>query len=483
MKSPLIKIPKEILLLYRSVHSWVGIISGLFLFVAFYAGAISMFERPLQNYLSFQKETQIGVPLSHVPELLSKTFSAFPEAQKNYAVILSDHTAKSAFIRWPGEWPHKEYFEDVTFSTLDHDHHLAVTTKSLSQTAFFIDILHRQVGLPLPHKSAMIIMGIIALLYAVALVSAVIIYLPVLTKMLFAVRLDGGFRKKWLDFHNLLGFFSLPFHMIMAVTSVVFAFHGEFFAIEHALFAPSSSKMSSRTVSASHPPVNSEAPLDCGTLIQTLQKQAPGFRPMSLNYNDKHHQLSLIVTGYDPRYSHRGPEGTFIPVNPYNGKILSTDYLPGHQPASSGFLTSLFSLHFGSFGGNFVRWGYVLLGFGGAFLFYTGNHLWIEARRKQNRSSGHPQDSWETSFLERVTSSWIFGTITGISALFIISILTPYSSSYSVLAFIYYGTVIVFFMTGWLCDYPAANWLHKRGAVIMTLCVPVALFLRSVLHL
>ena len=44
------KIRADILRMYKDIHSWVGITAGLALFVAFYAGAITMFESPLQNW-------------------------------------------------------------------------------------------------------------------------------------------------------------------------------------------------------------------------------------------------------------------------------------------------------------------------------------------------------------------------------------------------------------------------------------------------
>lgn len=46
------KLRADFVQLYRDVHSWVGIVAGLFLFVAFYEGSITMFEEPLQRWAS-----------------------------------------------------------------------------------------------------------------------------------------------------------------------------------------------------------------------------------------------------------------------------------------------------------------------------------------------------------------------------------------------------------------------------------------------
>ena len=49
--------------------------------------------------------------------------------------------------------------------------------------------------------------------------------------------------------------------------------------------------------------------------------------------------------------------------------------LPGRMEGWSEAVNAFFALHFGSFGGNTVRWLYVLMGLAGAALFYTGNLL------------------------------------------------------------------------------------------------------------
>ncbi len=46
------KIRTDIVRMYKEIHGWVGIVSGLALFIAFYAGAITMFEEPLQRWAS-----------------------------------------------------------------------------------------------------------------------------------------------------------------------------------------------------------------------------------------------------------------------------------------------------------------------------------------------------------------------------------------------------------------------------------------------
>src|SRR3546814_19255437 len=68
------------------------------------------------------------------------------------------------------------------------------------------------------------------------------------------------------------------------------------------------------------------------------------------------------------------------------GAITEADYLPGGQGGWFATISSFFALHFGNYGSAPVRWSYFFLGLAGAFLFYSGNLLWIE--RSEERRVG-----------------------------------------------------------------------------------------------
>src|SRR5690606_28645305 len=61
------------------------------------------------------------------------------------------------------------------------------------------------------------------------------------------------------------------------------------------------------------------------------------------------------------------------------------------------------------------KWLYFVLGLAGAFLFYSGNLLWIEARRKRRV----PQQPRRTRFMAALTLGVCLGAVAGISAAFV----------------------------------------------------------------
>lgn len=403
-------IRSDIVRMYKEVHGWVGIISGLALFIAFYAGAITMFEVPLQRWASPRPLLAHAPSLEKTPELVAKVVKAHPEAAQSHDIHVAMGPEQPARVTWESAGAEHEP-GTIHYASLDARGGLQVVDEGPSQVAELIDVLHQQVGLPFAHEISMPIMGMIALLYGVALISGTIVLLPSLVKDMFAVRLGKNVKRMWLDVHNVLGLFSLPFHIVMALSAVVFAFHDQFYDAQ-ALVTPA--RVEERGASA--PTVPDPRPvLSPSAVVAQLAKDVPGFAPETLSYQMGPRGASIRVQGRDPRYAMRGADFGIAVIDPYNGAIKSADYLPGKQGPGFATLSSFFGLHFGNYGGAPVRWGYFLLGLGGAALFYTGNLLWIESRRKRERKSGAVSQTVATRVLAGLTVGVSLGCVAGIS--------------------------------------------------------------------
>lgn len=402
----------DIVRTYQDIHSWVGIISGLALFIAFYAGAITMFEVPLQRWATPPPEIAAPPSLDRTPELVEKVLAAHPEAAKAYTVHLVTWPEQPARVSWstgtrgaPG----------VTYyASLGDDGALQVSTRQPSAVAQLVDLLHQHVGLPFPPEVSRAIMGVIALLYAVAIVSGLICLLPSLVKDLFALRFGDNLKRMWLDLHNVLGLFSLPFHIIMALTAVVFAFHDQFYDVQGAV-----QRIGAVQAEWSAPAKTPQAAggvLPPAEIARRVQEQLPGFTLHSISYEyNPEEGPHGHIQGADPRYGLRGPTYGVGEIDTRTGEIIESDYLPGLQGGWFATVTSFFALHFGNFGGSPVRWAYFLLGLAGAFVFYTGNLLWIESRRKKERKRGAVEQTRSTRILGALTVGVPLGCIAGIS--------------------------------------------------------------------
>ncbi|WP_417485386.1 PepSY-associated TM helix domain-containing protein [Maricaulis salignorans] len=408
----------DIVRMYKDIHAWVGIVSGLALFIAFYAGALTMFEQPIQRWASAPADLAEPVPLESVPALIAATRAAHPESARSYRIHVETGPENPARLSWDvgGD---REHGPDAVYGTaLDAAGALETARLNASPVGEFIDVLHQQVGLPFDHEISMPIMGAVSLLYAIALVSGLIIIIPSLVKDMFALRLGKNLKRMWLDVHNALGIFSLPFHIVMALSAVVFAFHDQFYDAQNVVVYQGELEAQwSQDGNAPEPFDPQAQPLTPAEIVTRAATQAPGFTVTTLEYRaGPDGRLGGRMMGYDPRWGMRGPTYGLVGFDVYTGEITDAAYLPGHQSGWAALVTSFFALHFGNYGGEPVRWGYFLFGLAGAFLFYSGNLLWIETRRKRlTKRHGVRAQSRSAHILGALTVGVALGSIAGIS--------------------------------------------------------------------
>ncbi|MCB2073781.1 MAG: PepSY domain-containing protein [Novosphingobium sp.] len=467
------KLPTDLVKMYKEIHGWVGIVSGLALFIAFYAGAITMFEGPLQEWASPPSRLAPAPSLQRTPELVARVLAEHPEAAHGYTVHLSIDAAHPARLSWSDARGEEAEHGGGTmnFASLAPDGSLQVETEGPSPVARFVDVLHQQVGLPFDHEIAMPIMGAIALLYFIAIVSGLVVLLPSLVKDLFALRIGRNVKRMWLDLHNVLGLFSLPFHIVIALTSIVFAFHDQFYAAQAVAFGGPERPDRGAAVEQA-PPRPSLPPAQ---VVSRIREQAPGFTPVALEYGSSPSgEAALRVLGGDIRFAQRGPDFGAAMLDPATGEITQSDYLPGHQDGWSAAITSFFALHFGSFGGTPIRWAYFLLGLSGAFLFYTGNLLWVESRRKRERKAGAVEQSRSTRILAALTVGVPLGCVAGISATVAAAKPLGLSATPGIHSAIYYGVFLAFVLWALARGAARAGIEQLPAAAVAMLLVPIA---------
>ncbi len=406
------KIRSDIVKVYKDVHIWVGILAGLMLFVAFYAGAITMFEKPLERWATPPSALAAPPPLERASDLVRAVLAEHPQAAKNYSVMVAITPDAPARVIWRerGERP-RQFIEYG--ASLAPDGSLQVERLEKAPVAQLVDTLHQRVGLPLPDAAAHPVMGIVALLYLVALVSGVIILLPTLAKDFFALRIGRNIKRLWLDVHNALGFVSLPLHLVMALTSVVFAFHDPFYDVQGKVVYPNGIPWGEEAHAL--PPSPGAQLLSADVLLRRVRAQLPGFDVHSFTFQQVGGRVEGRVTGLDVRHGTRARTSASTHLDPHTGAVDPHD-LPGRMERWDAAVNGFFMLHFGSYGGNPVRVLYLLLGLGGALVFYTGNLLWIESRRRKQRDQGLPEQKRSTRVLGALTVGVSLGCVAGISA-------------------------------------------------------------------
>ena len=406
----MIKLKSSTLRTFTSVHTWVGLVAGFGLFVAFYAGAITVFHHDLQSWQTPHTPLSAEQGLANAQQLLDETLARHPKAREHVGMVFPG-----------GEYPQAaSYWQDESgtwrYATLDNlDGSDKMPGGALSE---LVNELHYTLGIPVAGRY---LMGIVSLLYGLALISGVIIHLPRLADDLFALRPGRNLKRFWQDAHNVIGVLSLPMHVMFAVTGALLSlamlvmvalnplvFRGELMAA----LGPAMDTAPVATAAGREQPMGSLAMLHARSVEVARAQGLASFEPAYFKLAHAGDANATIeISGESP--GSLGPVGS-VAFNANTGAVLATQ-LPGSRDANHATLASAYALHFGEYGNTWVRVLYFVLGIGGAFLFYSGNLLWVESRRKRRQAEqGRAQAG-----MARATVGVCIGVCVAISVAFI----------------------------------------------------------------
>lgn len=462
---------------YNHIHTWTGIVSGLFLFICFVTGALTMFDRPL-NQWALQPEGQLPpIALEDYDTLIQKVLSEHPQAQHEMTVYLPAAMPQSAPVTWIVE-DHNTHQETYWHASLDTNGELIAQTTSVSAIGDFMDHLHRTAGIPggSGHDAfGTYVMGVVAALYFVALVSGLIIFLPSWFKDFLTVRRGKNRKRFWVDFHNVLGISALPFHIIIAITTVVFAYHDLFYdSLRSWIYQDT--PMFNRLA----PPASERNLADLATLEQmtaAVRQLEPDFEPATFQFRGLDSpRASTTIGGLMDGQWVRGPYYAYVVSDPYTAKPGYTAMLPNQPGSLAKFVNAFFTLHFGGFGGDTVRWLYFAMGISGALLFLSGNILWIETRRKRQKKSDAPvQQKRSTRVMARLTVGVCLGALTGIALSFLTVHWLPHQQMDIAWwqKFAYYSGFLL--CVGWAFVQPPLQAAKQQTLLLITLASLLAL--------
>jgi cytochrome bd-type quinol oxidase subunit 2 len=150
-------------------------------------------------------------------------------------------------------------------------------------------------------------------------------------------------------------------------------------------------------------------------IVEIARRELPTLQPVQLRY-DHAGDANATVTVRGMTDSGTLSPFASVSLNASTGAVIHTDD-PANATMGSTFYDGLVSLHFATFGGYVTRWLYFVLGLAGAFLFYSGNLLWIESRRRR-RSPGQTRGA---ILLARLNSGVCIGCMAAVSAAFLAS--------------------------------------------------------------
>ena len=156
-----------------------------------------MFQHDLSKWATPPQQSLHTVELHQYNDLVSQVQQRYPEAQKSFQINLNSKEFHHAPIQWqPAQSQvHDDHDFDTDQSamlaTLKPDGSLQVEQENLSKLGWLIEQLHETAGIPgmLGHHTlGVYVMGVVSVLYFLALMTGLIVLLPTLVKDYFAIR-------------------------------------------------------------------------------------------------------------------------------------------------------------------------------------------------------------------------------------------------------------------------------------------------------
>ena len=389
------KVASHLLKTHLPLHTWCGVVSALFLIVCFLAGALTLFLDDLNRWAAPPPPSVMSAPDARQQAQLLDYMAAHPEITTTFTLHLRTTADAPAPLSW-------ERDGEQFWATRDANGQWRRFSAPLPALGEVLDDLHRTAGIP--GAVGGYTMGVVAVLYALALISGTVLLLPRLKRQLFALRPEGGRRRAWLDLHNLLGLTALPFHLVIAITTAVFVFYAP---LEQAMRALSPAADTDVAEAAGQGEL-----LPPATLLARAQAFVPALQAERMVFDaldDRAEALVVVLGG-----TATGGRRLYVALNPYGGALRYRNSGGSFYHAAS---DAFAALHFGNYGGYPLRWLYFVLALAGAVLFYTGNLLWLGKRARGERR--------DVRLLAALTVGTSCGTICGMATMLLTARFQP----------------------------------------------------------
>ncbi|MFV8346868.1 PepSY-associated TM helix domain-containing protein [Flavobacterium sp. ZB4P13] len=208
--------------LIGKVHLWLGLSSGIIVFIIAITGCLYAFQEEIQNsteeYRFVKEQEDAFLPPSKLAaiakkELPDKLLHAVKFNEKNNAV--------------EAEFYH---YEPTYYYTIFINPYTGKVLKTVNnEEGFFPFILDGHFNLWLPPEIGQVVVSVATLIFLVLLVSGLILWYPKnknAAKQRFWFKWKNGtkWKRKNYDLHNITGFYMLIIGIIFAVTGLVWGF-------------------------------------------------------------------------------------------------------------------------------------------------------------------------------------------------------------------------------------------------------------------
>ena len=202
----------------RFLHKWLGLISGLVVFIVSITGCIYCFHDEIKDLTREYRKVEIENKPYIVPSLLiKKTKELYPTATADMVIFSGKNRPALVYGTIEGV-PHYIYFNPYSGKFI---------FKENLNTDFFKIVEDLHMHLLLPQEIGKQIVGISTIIFILMLFSGIILWWPKKRKDLknrIKIKWNAKWRRVNYDWHNVTGFYISLLVLIIALTGLTFSY-------------------------------------------------------------------------------------------------------------------------------------------------------------------------------------------------------------------------------------------------------------------
>lgn len=363
------------------IHLWLGLASGLVVFIVALTGAIYAFQPELskatQPYLSVQPEQKPFLPPADLKRI---GMQQFPGLKPTRLIYYGKEGA--AVLHFIGKASGNRYYYAVYINPYS-----GKVLKALDlDNTFFRFILRGHMHLWLPQEIGKPIVAVAALIFFVMVISGIVLWWPTSKarrKTSFKVKWSASPKRLNYDLHNVLGFYACWALIFTSATGVVWGFewagNAEYWLFSGGRSKPKIPQPLSVKTALPHDGID---PLN--KIFDSVTVLYPDAHRLQVVF-PQHDSASVLVRVYpDPNTFYRMH---YLYFDQYTAVQHPVKYWSSYDAANTGEKASrmTYDIHVGAIGGLPGRMLVFFSALIGASLPVTGFYIWWGKRKKKKR--------------------------------------------------------------------------------------------------
>ncbi|ALS62710.1 PepSY-associated TM helix domain-containing protein [Pandoraea norimbergensis] len=415
------------------LHTWAGLLVGWLLYAMFLTGTVSYFKDEISQWMRPEVPHQQQAPdVAAVAQSVADRLSTLAADSPQWSVYLPTERNPVANVFWrnapapkvpgaTGATATRRAFDEATFDPATGQ--ILKARDTLGGEFFYR--FHFQFH-PLPVLWGRWLAGFCAMFMLVAIVSGVITHKKIFIDF-FTFRWGKG-QRSWLDAHNALSVFGLPFHLMITYTGLVtlMAMYMPWGA-QVAIKTPMDRAQMNGQLSAFPPPAKATgektplAPIDAMVREAQARWGKDDVGRVTVTQPGDAAARVAVTRGETSRVS-MSPQ--YLLFNGTTGKLIETHDSVGAAAETRGVM---YALHLGRFSDLHLRWLYFLVSLGGTAMVGTGLVMWTVKRRTRLPDPTRPHFGFHA--VERLNIAAIAGLSIAMTAYLWGNRLLPVSAS------------------------------------------------------